>query len=313
MTEVCRAPLVSAITSLCALRTASGVRTGRVAFDAAHCGRPTSPIAGAPAGIPRDDLARPFGQAFWKGPMSVVGQSRPRLPTPAPTDVRSYSNNDQNDAARRMTRSANSRRHASSLRVLLHDDFTHLAARTKPPSLGLTVGLWPLRSAAVFSSVSGIDRGSARRRAPLPAFLAQTTIAPSVIKDRLSRVLTIGFIARSLFLPSLCEAPAGSSSPHAGGRSVMVARLRRGWRVLTSLWQKLASAHLNGRPHIQCQPTGLVHSTVRRNVWPTSRPRGAPSPPYSRGQLFGGSATGASGRLTVAEAKFKSPRMQRDS
>jgi len=44
-------------------------------------------------------------------PMSGVGQSRPRLPTPAPTDVRSYSNNDQNDAARRMTRSAR-RRHS---------------------------------------------------------------------------------------------------------------------------------------------------------------------------------------------------------
>src|SRR5215207_596900 len=30
--------------------------------------------------------------------MSAQGHSRPRLPTPAPTDVRSYSNNDQNGA-----------------------------------------------------------------------------------------------------------------------------------------------------------------------------------------------------------------------
>jgi len=36
-----------------------------------------------------------------------------------------------------------------------------------------------------------------------------------------------------------------------------------------------------------------------------SAPRSPLLPPYSRGQLFGGSATGASGRLTVAEAKFK--------
>ena len=53
--------------------------------------------------------------------MSAVGSFATEPSAPGPTDVRSYSNSDQNDAARRMTRSANSCREQSQQTALLFD------------------------------------------------------------------------------------------------------------------------------------------------------------------------------------------------